>query len=65
MRIFVSYSFRAENSWVEDYILPLIGCFGHVPVTGRILQGQPIPEEVKGLIRRSNRVLCFTTRQPH
>jgi hypothetical protein len=62
MRIFVSYSFRTENSWVEDFILPLIGCFGHVPVTGRILQGQPIPEEVKSLIRRSNRVLCFTTR---
>jgi hypothetical protein len=43
-------------------VVPLIACFGHQPVTGRILQGRSIPDEVKALIRRSNRVFCFVTR---
>lgn len=62
MRIFVSYSFREENRWVQDYVLPLISCFGHKALTGEILQGEPIPQEVRGLIQQANRVLCFTTR---
>lgn len=62
MRIFVSYSFREENKWVDDYVIPLIRCFGHEPVTGRILDGAAIPDEVRRLIKLSRRVLCFVTR---
>jgi hypothetical protein len=42
MKIFVSYSFRDETKWVVDYVIPLINCFGHQAITGRILEGQPI-----------------------
>jgi hypothetical protein len=62
MKIFVSYSFRDENRWVEDFVVPLIACFGHVPVTGRILDAGPLDEEVKQKIRQCKRVLCFVTR---
>jgi hypothetical protein len=62
MKIFVSYSFRPENDWITDYVIPLIRCFGHQPVTGRILQSGPIPVEVRSLIRSCKRVLCFVTR---
>lgn len=62
MRIFVSYSFRDETKWVDDYVLPLIWCFGHEPVTGRILDGNAIPNEVYQRIKSCKRVLCFVTR---
>jgi hypothetical protein len=62
MRIFVSYSFRKETKWVDDFVIPLIQCFGHEPVTGRILDGAAIPEEVRALILSSTRVFCFVTR---
>jgi hypothetical protein len=62
MKIFVSYSFRAETRWVDDYVIPLIRCFGHEPVTGRILDGGSIPDEVRRLIKSTKRVLCFVTR---
>jgi hypothetical protein len=62
MKIFVSYSFRDENSWVEDLVIPLIACFGHEPVTGRMLDAGPLDEEVKQRIRQCKRVLCFVTR---
>jgi hypothetical protein len=62
MKIFVSYSFRDETRWVDDYVLPLIRCFGHVPETGRILDGNAIPDEVRQRIKGCKRVLCFVTR---
>ena len=62
MKIFVSYSFRQETKWVDDYIIPLIRCFGHEPLTGRILEEAAIPDEVRRLIRSARRVLCFITR---
>jgi hypothetical protein len=60
VRIFVSYSF--QNAWIEEYVIPLIACFGHEPVTGRILDGSPLPEEVRAAMRTCRRVLCFVTR---
>lgn len=62
MRIFVSYSFKTENAWIEQYVIPLIRCFGHEPETGRILDTGPLGEEVKRKIRLCRRVICFTTR---
>lgn len=62
MKIFVSYSYRDENAWVERYAIPLISCFGHEPKTGRILDAGAIPEEVKRQIRGCRRVICFVTR---
>lgn len=62
MKIFVSYSFRAENAWVEDLIVPLIRCFGHQPVTGRVLDTGPLVNEVRDKIHQCKRVLCFVTR---
>jgi hypothetical protein len=62
MRIFVSYSFRPENKWVDDYVIPLIRCFGHEPVTGDILEDRAIPDEVRDKIKGTKRVLCFMTR---
>lgn len=62
MKIFVSYSFRDENAWVERYVTPLIRCFGHEPVTGRILDAGAIPDEVMRKIKTCRRVLCFVTR---
>ena len=62
MKIFVSYSFRPENDWVEKYVIPLVESFGHKAVTGQILEGAAIPDEVKQRIRGCRRVLCFTTR---
>jgi hypothetical protein len=62
MKIFVSYSFRPETKWVEDYVVPLIRCFGHEAVTGKILDGGTIPDEIRRLIKTTQRVLCFTTR---
>lgn len=62
MRIFVSYSFRDENIWVEQYVIPLIQCFGHEPVTGRILDSGSIPDEVMQKIKSCSRVLCFVTK---
>ncbi len=62
MKIFVSFSFRPENDFVEERIIPLIECFGHEPVTGRILDSGPLDEEVRNKIRQCRRVLCFATR---
>jgi hypothetical protein len=62
MKIFVSYSFREENAWIESYVIPLISCFGHEPKTGRILDAGPIHDEIKRLIRGCRRVICFVTR---
>ena len=62
MKIFVSYSFRPENNWVEDLVLPLITCFGHEPVTGRRLDGGALDEEVRSKISQCRRMLCFVTR---
>src|SRR5262245_51048381 len=62
MKIFVSYSFRAENAWVTDYVLPLLTHFGHEPVTGRVLDAGPLDDDVKRKIRQCRRMLCFVTR---
>lgn len=62
MRVFVSFSFRPENQWIEDYVIPLLNFFGHEPVTGRILDAGNLDEEVKRKIRQCRRVLCFVTR---
>lgn len=62
MKIFVSYSFRAENEWIEEYVIPLIRSFGHEPKTGRILDAGPLDQEVKTAIGQCRRVLCFVTR---
>jgi hypothetical protein len=62
MKIFVSYSFREENAWVERYVTPLIRWFGHEPVTGRILDAGAITDEVWKKIRTCRRVLCFVTK---
>jgi hypothetical protein len=62
MKIFVSYSFRDDNSWVETVVIPLIQCFGHQVVTGRILDAGELDEEVRSRIKQCRRVLCFVTR---
>lgn len=62
MKIFVSYSFRAENQWVETYVIPLIACFGHEAVTGRVLDAGSLDDEVRKKIRQCRRVVCFVTR---
>jgi hypothetical protein len=62
MKIFVSYSFRPENRWVDDLALPLLRCFGHEPITGRILDAGTIPDEVRKRMQQCRRVLCFVTR---
>ena len=62
MKIFVSYSFRPENSWVDDYVIPLFRCFGHEVLTGRILDAGPLDEEVRSKISQCRRVVCFVTR---
>jgi hypothetical protein len=62
MKIFVSYSFRPENSWVEEYVIPLIRCFGHDVLTGQILGGGPLPDEVQKRIKASRAMFCFVTR---
>lgn len=62
MKIFISYSFRPENDWVEKYVCPIIETFGHEPVTGRILDTGGLDDEVKRKIRQCRRVLCFATR---
>jgi len=62
MKIFVSYSFRPENEWVREYVIPLVECFGHEPVTGRVLDAGPLDKEVRTRIAQCRRVLCFVTR---
>lgn len=62
MKVFVSYSFRPENAWVSDYIVPLVGHFGHDPVTGQLLDSGPLDEEVKRKMRQCRRVISFVTR---
>jgi hypothetical protein len=62
MKIFVSYSFRPENAWVETYVIPLIRHFGHEVVTGRMLDAGALDDEVKKKVRQCRRVICFVTR---
>jgi hypothetical protein len=62
VKIFVSYSFRNENEWVTDFVIPLLEHFGHTPVTGRMLDAGPLDEEVKRKIRQCRRTICFVTR---
>lgn len=62
MKVFVSYSFRPENAWVTDYMIPLIGHFGHEAVTGQLLDAGALDEEVKRKIRQCRRVIAFVTR---
>jgi hypothetical protein len=57
MKIFFSYSFRPENSWVKEFVIPLIAKFGHEPVTGELLDEGGIDDEVKKKIRQSRRVI--------
>ncbi len=62
MKVFVSHSFRPEDAWVADYAIPLIRHLGHEPVTGRILGGGGMPDEVRRRMRACNSVVCFVTR---
>jgi hypothetical protein len=62
MKVFVSYSYRTETKWVDEYVIPLVRCFGHEPVTGRMPDGGAIPDEIRRLIKSTKRVLCFVTR---
>lgn len=63
MKIFISYSFKPENEWVVDYVIPLVRCFGHEPVTGNLLDsGGSIPDEVRKRMQGCRRVLCFVTK---
>jgi hypothetical protein len=62
MKIFVSYSFRPENAWVTEFVVPLLGHFGHEPLTGVLLDAGPLDEEVRKKIRQCRRVICFVTR---
>lgn len=62
MKIFVSYSFRPENQWIETHVIPLIRCFGHESVTGQILDAGTVTQEVLDLIKTCRRVICFVTR---
>jgi hypothetical protein len=51
MKIFVSYWFRPENAWVPTHVIPLMRCFGHVPITGQLLDAGPVSDDVRLLIR--------------
>jgi hypothetical protein len=62
MKIFVSYSFRRENAWVTDFVIPLLEHFGHTPITGKMLDAGPLDDEVKKKIRQCRRTICFVTR---
>jgi len=62
MKVFVSYSFRPENAWVTDFVVPLLGHFGHEPVTGQLLDSGPLDDDVKKKMRQCRRVISFVTR---
>jgi hypothetical protein len=60
MRIFVGYAFR--DTWVEEYVIPLIETYGVTVETGKEVPGERIDQGIKDKINRADAVVVFLTR---
>jgi hypothetical protein len=63
MRIFISYSFRPRDRWIEELVFPLVTAFEATPVHGKDIQGEKLTDEVKARIERCDALMAFVTRR--
>jgi hypothetical protein len=63
MRVFLSYSYHAEDHWIEELIVPLIRAFDSTPSDGKGIQGERLSDGVKERIARSQALVAFVTKR--
>lgn len=61
MKIFVGWAY--EETWIEDYVIPLIESYGIEVVTGKGLEGGKITASVRDRIKEASAGIFFTTRR--
>lgn len=62
-KIFLAFSFRPENDRLVRDIDRVIRSYGLVPVTGEILGGQGLSQEVQARIRQCDALVALFTRE--
>jgi hypothetical protein len=62
-KIFLSFSFRPENDQLVRDIDRVIRSHGLVPVTGEILGGQGLTQEIQARIQQSDALIAVLTRE--
>jgi hypothetical protein len=63
VRIFVAYSYRSSDEWIEDLVVPLIRAFGDIPITGKEIFGQNLDDGVRQQIAGCDGLIGFATQR--
>jgi hypothetical protein len=63
MRIFVGFGYNERDSWITEFVFPLVRSFGAEVVTGEEMQGEQITDEVRRRIETSDGLIGFLTRR--
>ena len=63
MRVFVGYGYHPRDSWIEEFVFPLVTAFGIEVVHGKAVYGGALPDEVMKNIRLSDAMIGFTTQR--
>ena len=63
MKVFVGYGYNDRDTWIEDWVFPLIRSFDFEIESGKGLEGLGLSEEVRARIGKSRAVIGFTTRR--
>lgn len=63
MKIFVGFGYKERDSWIPDFVFPLIRAFGCEVVTGEDMAGQVISDEVRRRVENADALIAFRTRR--
>jgi hypothetical protein len=63
MRIFVSFGYLPEESWVPELVIPLLEHLGITVIEGREIPGRPIDGEIRRRIASSDALMAFLLRR--
>jgi hypothetical protein len=62
MKIFVGFGYNDRDSWVPDFVFPLIRAFGCEVVTGEDMPAEVISDEVRRRVESADALIAFRTR---
>jgi hypothetical protein len=63
MKIFVGFGYNDRDSWIPDFVFPLIRAFGCEVVTGEDMPGEVISDEVRRRVESADALIAFRTRR--
>jgi hypothetical protein len=61
MRVFLGYSYRERDNWIEAQVYPILRCLDFVVVDGKDMAGEVLQPEVKARIDQSDVAIGFLT----